>query len=480
MDIMNPIIDDVMMSPLISTITLAYFADSGWYQVDLSRAAEPYGWGRGAGCNFVVDKCITGGGKVLPSNEPFFCNDTTPVNLTSPLLEINGCSPDLSSKATCSIGSYAHPIPPSYRYFNNSWVGGSDPLMEFCPVFAALEYGLCSISQNQAQVAVNPVELFGQKNSMCLSGIILQRKTALCIPIACVVEDQSLRILVGDAWQLCSYQNQTIPFGDGTGSVLCPDPVRTCPTFYCNLDCLGTGGYCDYETGECLCMIKNFDETGDWIGSCFDLNGNGSSTTVQFYDAATSRLLPGQESPLSDYYVPTKQYLTVPSDDSNELLVLVLVAVAIFLLIALWLHEYRTHGVSRFYRRSVDRLRSIVGRRQEQQGSNPHDDNHLSPDARANKDKMVAAVLVDMRVHDPTGLLAEMTAETESESDGSYLTEPDSGHFRFNTSSRSVVSIIGSEDDAGYAVDPLQPDDAPFNESRLARIIRRRKTPHLT
>jgi hypothetical protein len=487
MDIMNPIIDDVMMSPLISTMTLAYFADSGWYQVDLSRAAEPYGWGRGAGCNFILNKCLTGGGKVLPNNEAFFCNDTSPFNLTNPVTDISGCSPDFTSKAVCAIGSYDYPIPQPYRYFNESLglnLGGIDPLMEFCPVFASLENGRCSVSQNQALVSVNQVELFGQKNSMCLSGNIQNRKTALCLPIACVVEDQSLRILVGDAWQLCAYKNQTIPIGDGTDSVLCPDPIRTCPTFYCNLDCLGTGGVCDYESGLCLCSLKLFNDTGDLIGSCVDLYGNESTSKVQFYDALTSRLLPGQFSPLSDYYVPNTQDLTVPGDGSEKLLILILLVLILLIVLLLWWCEWRTQGVSRFWKRAVDRLRSR--NRQGMQHPSPvewQDDNSLSPSDRVNKDKMVAAVLVDMRVHDPSGLLANMTAaETESESDGSYLTEPESEHGRFNTSSRSVVSWIGSDTTGEVFEDPLRPTtDSPLNETAATRIIRRRRwIPHLS
>lgn len=58
-DILNPIVDDVPYSLYISSLTLAYFADSGWYKVDTHRIAPSSIWGRNAGCNFVNQKCVT-------------------------------------------------------------------------------------------------------------------------------------------------------------------------------------------------------------------------------------------------------------------------------------------------------------------------------------------------------------------------------------------------------------------------------------
>lgn len=58
-DLLNPIVDDVSYSLFISSLTLAYFADSGWYKVDTRRIAPASIWGRNAGCNFVNSKCVT-------------------------------------------------------------------------------------------------------------------------------------------------------------------------------------------------------------------------------------------------------------------------------------------------------------------------------------------------------------------------------------------------------------------------------------
>jgi Leishmanolysin len=137
-DLMNPVVDDLEYSTRISTLTLAYFADSGWYQVDLSNADVASGWGRGAGCNFVNDTCINANGEVPPQNAPFFCNEIASPTLTLSS-NIHGCTPDLSRKATCSIGQYDLDLPPAYQYFNSTYgadVGGSDTFMDFCVSFS--------------------------------------------------------------------------------------------------------------------------------------------------------------------------------------------------------------------------------------------------------------------------------------------------------------------------------------------------------
>jgi len=63
-DLLNPIVDDVAYSLYISSLTLAYFADSGWYKVDTHRIAPTSIWGRNAGCNFVTQKCVTKNGGI--------------------------------------------------------------------------------------------------------------------------------------------------------------------------------------------------------------------------------------------------------------------------------------------------------------------------------------------------------------------------------------------------------------------------------
>ena len=43
---------------MISRMTLAVLHDSGWYNVDFSRADSSYSWGRHLGCDFVMKSCL--------------------------------------------------------------------------------------------------------------------------------------------------------------------------------------------------------------------------------------------------------------------------------------------------------------------------------------------------------------------------------------------------------------------------------------
>ena len=43
---------------MISRMTLAVLHDSGWYDVDFSKADSRYSWGKNLGCDFVMRSCL--------------------------------------------------------------------------------------------------------------------------------------------------------------------------------------------------------------------------------------------------------------------------------------------------------------------------------------------------------------------------------------------------------------------------------------
>ena len=43
---------------MISRMTLAVLHDSGWYNVDFSKADSRYSWGKNLGCDFVMKSCL--------------------------------------------------------------------------------------------------------------------------------------------------------------------------------------------------------------------------------------------------------------------------------------------------------------------------------------------------------------------------------------------------------------------------------------
>ena len=284
-DLMNSIVDDSPYTLHISSLTLAYMVDTGWYKVNTDRIASPSIWGRNSGCNFVNKKCLTGRGQVTASNNPFFCNNfleqvVEPVEdeKENPKMDyykkedeveeeeeaqIHGCSLDSSRKATCSLVECdSTTIPDEYNYFQGDKnldhtysYGGSDPTLDYCPVFEGYVNGKCTDEESQELMEVSEsLEVFGEDNSRCVMGHVDRKRTALCLPIACAIQEQSLLVKVDGYWKPCSYAGQVISvWWNPNDYVVCPDPSRMCPTFFCPNDCFGEGGNCDYQTGQCMC-----------------------------------------------------------------------------------------------------------------------------------------------------------------------------------------------------------------------------------
>jgi len=450
-DVMNPVVDEYDLSPRISTLTLAYFADSGWYQVDLNYARVAAGWGRGSGCSFVNDTCITEHGQVPPKNAPFFCNEIPSQQKSRKAArDIHGCTPDLSRKATCSIGQYEHELPLQFQYFNDTYganVGGSDPFLDYCPVYSGYANGLCSDISNERIMKSSSLETFGTRNSRCLMGKVVgdRNKLALCLPIACVVEDQTLRIQTEGQWHECAEEGQIIQ--SGLTTIFCPNPQRICPTFYCPFDCLGTGGVCDYDSGECLCEYpgkKGSNETSSWA-EC----GTVNEKTVTDEDNPPALQIPiirpgitidpPLDSPYIDYYVPDEKALEPEQPKARWAIVAalgvgggVLVSIGFFLL---------------FFKGNDD------------DGDDGGNDNPLP--INRNKDKMVATVLVDLR----------MRGQQENDSLGDtdeQLTESVASGIPSDG-----FSDINSDVDVGEVIPPTPPRRRVQEEEEPA--IRRRK-----
>lgn len=193
-DIMNPIVDSVLSSTHISPLTLAYFMDSGWYEVNVASAAEPDTWGRAAGCNFVNDQCIS-----QPNDQPtskLFCAQS----------HQEGCSDDMMGKAKCSMVAYGNDLPFEYQYFDNPVIGGGDAGLDFCPTFVGSSGDLCSTDKSR----ISRLEEFGMK-SRCLTGRAGRRQNVpLCVPVACAVDEMVPYVRVDEIWTKCDFEGQVI------------------------------------------------------------------------------------------------------------------------------------------------------------------------------------------------------------------------------------------------------------------------------
>jgi hypothetical protein len=202
-DIMNPIIDSLIPSTLISPLTLAYFIDSGWYEVNANRAYAANTWGRGGGCEFVNSPCLSSNGKVSNTNSKFFCSR----HLGG---KYDGCTDDFSSKAVCDITSYDSPLPTEYQYMpQGDNIGGIDADLDYCPIFVGTTDGSCRNKPGDITSNLH-LDSFGSPASKCLSGKVGGKDVPLCIQIACDAESRELQVKVDGFWKKCDYTGQII------------------------------------------------------------------------------------------------------------------------------------------------------------------------------------------------------------------------------------------------------------------------------
>ena len=216
-DIMNPIVDSVSSLSHISPLTLAYFMDSGWYKVDISRAAEPDIWGRAAGCDFVNKQCISDEGEVSLTNSQFFCS-------SSLIGKIDGCADDMMGKASCSVVEYSDELATEYQYFDNPLIGGQDADLDFCPSFdTSRERDLCDSADSKGKM-----EEFGE-TARCLSGRIgSNAKAALCVHVACIIEEKKMYVRVDGEWKACNAGEFIVGFFDSDDYGKCIELSRKC------------------------------------------------------------------------------------------------------------------------------------------------------------------------------------------------------------------------------------------------------------
>ena len=246
-------------------------------------------------------------GSVPQSHLPFFCSGHDDAKY--------GCSDDMLSKASCGIYKHETEIGQTFEGFQHfgiesydlddtdspkeTWIGGNDPALDYCPVFEPHKDSLCVDSESAVGYKTSNSEEFGVINSRCIAN-------GLCVPIACVRSDYSLRVKVSGEWKLCSHKDEKVESSlDSKSFILCPDPKTTCPLFFCANDCLGTkNGECDSSSGLCMCKASN-DPTN--LVSCED---KGLLSTRAF--AA------GKASTVHENSVEMSIYIEDPTELQND------------------------------------------------------------------------------------------------------------------------------------------------------------------
>ncbi|KAL4165609.1 hypothetical protein KRP22_014319 [Phytophthora ramorum] len=136
---------------VFSALTLAFFADSGWYRVNASTS-EIMHFGRKKGCAFAKDKCVDVATQA-PLDADHFCTTSA----------FQGCSVDATSRSICNLAAANLTIPAEYQYFpSNPNKGGANRFADFCPLNVGYANGDCSISSNLIKLGTTTINPFGE------------------------------------------------------------------------------------------------------------------------------------------------------------------------------------------------------------------------------------------------------------------------------------------------------------------------------
>ena len=228
-----------------------------------------------------------------------------------------------------------------------------------------------------------------------------------------MLADRSLRVKVGEEWHICDNAGQNIQ--SGGVRITCPDPRRICPTFFCPYDCLGTDGECDYISGNCLCEYENATHPGEMVldvcGMVEEIkeyheNSTSTATTLRPIlqrKGTIDAMMPPSDTKFSDYYVSDVLHLDEELHviDAWGILILSitgLVLVSFFVALFTFRKPLKdasaiTCNYLAFWRRRSE----LADEDNDYDGIGRGGSGHGHGSTR-DKHKMVASVLVDMRI----------------------------------------------------------------------------------
>ncbi|CAH8584315.1 unnamed protein product [Heterobilharzia americana] len=121
----------------ISSLTLAYFQDSGWYNVNMSMAQD-WKYGKNWGCDFLLKSCYEFMAIKIATNSPMtpYCNKLSTFDLKCLVYD--------EAYGSCDLKRLKEKLPPEYQYFTHidgvadsdvAFYGGGFTLNDRCPIY---------------------------------------------------------------------------------------------------------------------------------------------------------------------------------------------------------------------------------------------------------------------------------------------------------------------------------------------------------
>ncbi|XP_018651919.1 leishmanolysin-2 (M08 family) [Schistosoma mansoni] len=256
------LIDNELMTPLLSSrsyiskITLGFFEDTGWYQVNYA-GANPMGYGKHLGCDFVMKSCYEYMLIQRRKRQSFYpyCDQ---IGFSNTL-----CLKHENAYGFCDLRHYLRPLPLEFQYFEDPRLGSADRFRDYCPAYVPFTgtgntYSYCNTPEKQSEVQQNKnymLHYFGA-SSMCINHdstrhweVIRQHEMfdesapkSSCMNHICS-ESEGLILIFQDKELVCPIKGKYIDFSlrgkyfNINGSIICPpcrDICKGCKEFVAN------------------------------------------------------------------------------------------------------------------------------------------------------------------------------------------------------------------------------------------------------
>eukprot|EP00753_Platysulcus_tardus_P001561 PLAT1139.1.p1 GENE.PLAT1139.1~~PLAT1139.1.p1 ORF type:complete len:871 (-),score=441.44 PLAT1139.1:127-2739(-) len=272
---------------ILSGVTLAALADSGWYRTQPSQS-QFLAYGEGQGCSFVQDTCADwlGAYRCTASGQ-------------------TGCSPDHRQKASCNV--VENNPPDDYEWLPDGDEGGADPFADYCPMQQEITVTTAS---GQDVVDCRGTAFGGPSgpgasgaasylradlneevatNGRCFDGSFQLGSAArqdyqFCYDVVCTASSGTYTVTVADSTTVnCGAGGSDVSWTVGTGAsavagtISCP-PMRTvCGYDSCAGNC-GNFGTC--SSGTCTCLAGRTGSNCEEYTCANDCSGHGSCATA--------------------------------------------------------------------------------------------------------------------------------------------------------------------------------------------------------
>eukprot|EP00756_Hemistasia_phaeocysticola_P022323 Hpha_TRINITY_DN15826_c3_g6::TRINITY_DN15826_c3_g6_i1::g.190110::m.190110/K01404/GP63; leishmanolysin len=226
-----------------SKMTLAYFKDTGHYDVDYSVVGSNFFWGKSRGCDFWTKKC----NEIAPAG-PEFCFPADPA------VKEEGCDYTMIGGGYCDVVGYSSCLDPQYQYFAGQCTYGASQsgVTDFCPTWKAYSNSLCNDPSAASTGGLTDANLGNSRadNARCFKSNLheagvgfMSGAVTRCFIVECAADCNSYVIKIaktsgGYDEVTCSAAGlATLPGGFSTAwtgggpnnaEITCHDPVDVC------------------------------------------------------------------------------------------------------------------------------------------------------------------------------------------------------------------------------------------------------------